>query len=143
MAARTNHQTLRQEALLRLAESRAEITAEVQRLRADLNPAAAMHRVVDRHTGGMVLGTFAAGLLTALLLVRHHARLPAPRQAAPAALYQEQALKRKARAGGGFFRSLAKAALPLLVKHFVARPMEEYFAQRQQTPAAPPLRLRA
>lgn len=70
MAKNTNHEELRQQALNALVEGRAEISAEVNRLRQQMSPIRVVHRVVDRHTGLVVFLAVAAGLIPTLLASR-------------------------------------------------------------------------
>lgn len=71
MAKITNNEELRQQALRTLAEGRAEINAEVHRLRQQLSPAQVMHRVADRHPSLVMFLAFAAGIVPALFIFRN------------------------------------------------------------------------
>jgi len=70
MAQNTNNQELRQQALRALAEGRAEISAEVHRVRQQLNPARVLRRVYDHYPGLIVSLAVAVGLVPALLIFR-------------------------------------------------------------------------
>ena len=70
MAHHPNHEELTQQALNSLAQGRAEISAEVQRLRKQLSPTRVMHRAVDKHTGLVISSAFIAGLIPALIVFR-------------------------------------------------------------------------
>jgi hypothetical protein len=81
MAPYTNNEELRQQALRALAESRAEISVEVHRVRQELSPVRVLRGVVDRHAGLMVFLAVTAGIIPALLIIRgkrfdHQVRLP-------------------------------------------------------------------
>ena len=71
MANNMNTEKLRQQALSTLAEGRAEISAEVHRLRQRLSPVWVLRRVVDRHTGLVMLLAITAGIIPALLVFRN------------------------------------------------------------------------
>ena len=80
MAQNTNKE-LKGQALRALAESRAEISAEVHCMRQELSPLRVLRRVVDRHAGLVVVLTVTAGIIPALLIFRgmrsdHRVRLP-------------------------------------------------------------------
>ena len=70
MAHNTNHQELKQQALASLAQSRAEISAEVHRLRHQLSPTRVAHRVVDKYPGRVMMLAFAVGIIPALIIFR-------------------------------------------------------------------------
>jgi len=70
MANHPNHQELTQQAITSLAQGRAEISAEVHRLRHQLSPTRVAHRVVDQHTGLVISLAFIAGLIPALIIFR-------------------------------------------------------------------------
>lgn len=71
MAKNKNNEELRRQALSALAEGRAEISAEVHRLRQQLSPVRVLRRVVDRHTGLVVFLAITAGIVPALLVFRN------------------------------------------------------------------------
>ena len=71
MANNKNNEKLRQQALSTLAEGRAEISAEVHRLRQHLSPLRVLRRVVDRHTGLVVFLAITAGIIPAMLVFRN------------------------------------------------------------------------
>lgn len=123
MAARTNNEELRRQALNTLAEGRAEISAEVQRLRTQLSPTRVLHRVVDRHTGLTLLVAFAAGLVPVLLIFggkRAHHQAPRP------VTINMNKPPSKPLLGAllmGAFGVLAKAVTPALVKSVIVSPL--------------------
>lgn len=71
MAKNKNNEELRQQAFRALAEGRAEISAEMQRLRERMSPSRVLHRVVDRHTGLVVFVAVVAGMVPTLLAFRN------------------------------------------------------------------------
>ena len=70
MANHPNHQKLTQQAIDALAQGRAEISAEVQRLRQQLSPTRVLHRAVDKHPGRVLSLAFIAGIIPALIIFR-------------------------------------------------------------------------
>ena len=70
MAHHPNHEELTQQALNSLAQGRAEISAEVQRLWQQLSPTRVLHRAVDKHPGPVLSLAFTAGIIPALIIFR-------------------------------------------------------------------------
>ena len=70
MAHDTNHQELKQQALASLTQSRAEIGAEVHRLRHQLSPTRVAHRVVDKYPKRVMMLAFVVGIIPALVIFR-------------------------------------------------------------------------
>ncbi len=118
MANNTNHQELKQQALASLAQGRAEISAEVHRLRHQLSPTRMAHRVVDKHAGLVMSLAFAAGIIPALIIFR---KKPLPTHPArPVKIYNTPPPKPfLTTLLVGAFGILARTVAPALIKSTV------------------------
>lgn len=128
MAEKIDNEELKRLALLKVAEGRVELTAQVNRLRTELNPRLAARRVFEQHTGAVVLVTAAASLLITALVVRnrHKSHDQRPRW------QQQRGQHHDKETGRSFLGSLVRAATPFLIKVAVTKPLAQYFTPRQQ-----------
>ena len=136
MDPRTNGEELRHEALRKLAESRAEIAIEMARLREKMDVKRAARRVVQRHPDGVIASGFVTGLALAFLVFHHR---PAAREAGAAAAHGIRSAtkhREKKRADHSLAASLARAALPVVVKLALSKPWHEWVEQFKQVRAA-------
>lgn len=135
MAATKNNEEVRKQALDSMAAGRTEIRNELQRLRLQLSPARNLHRMVDRHTGLVVMGAVAAGLVPVLMVFpgkpsHHRATRPAPTKIGdpPAKPLMTGLLV-------GGLGLLAKAVTPAMVKSVIVSPLFDLLARKQVDPA--------
>ena len=136
MDPRTNREDLRREALRSLAESRAEIAIKVARLREKMDVKSAASRVVQRHPDGVIASGFVAGLALAFLVFHHRS---AAREAGDAAAHGFRSAathREKKSADHSLAASLARAAMPVVVKLAFSKPWHEWVEQFKQARAA-------
>lgn len=129
MDPRTNGEDLKQEALQKLADSRGEIAIEVARLREKMNVKHAAWRVVQRHPDGVVATAFATGLAIAYLVFYHRS---AAKQVDTAAAHWFKAAARpiaRKSADQSLAASLARAAMPVVMKIALSKPWYEWVDQ--------------
>jgi hypothetical protein len=131
MAPHTNNEELRRQALRVLAESRVEISTGVDRVRQQFSPARVLHRMIDRHSGLMVLLAATAGIIPAWLMLRgrrsdHRTRLPVmihgakpPPKPVLGALLM------------GAVGVLAKAVTPALIKSAILPHVLDFLSRKQ------------
>lgn len=135
MAQDTNNEELKQQARRALAEGREAISAEVHRVRQHLSPARVLQRIVDRHTGLLVVLAVTAGVIPALLIFR---RKPHPVMISVAKPPPKPVLGALLLGGLGL---LAKSITPALMKS-VIMPHVHYFMAKKQpetTAVSPPV----
>ncbi len=131
MAATKDNKELRRQALNALTEGRAEISAEIKRLREQLSPTRVLHRAVDRHTGLTLLIAVAAGTIPVLLIFggkRSAQRAPRPimitTNKAPSKPLISALLV-------GAFGVLAKAVTPALIKSVIVSPLQAFLDKKR------------
>lgn len=129
MAARTNNQELKRQAILTIKTGREEIREELQSLQVELSPLRMIRRAIDRHTGTLVLTAFAAGFVPALLVSR--GRRPAQRM--PQSLVTHLgAPAPKFSLGAHLMGMLARNITPALIKSVVVSPLLQFIFKKQE-----------
>lgn len=128
MAEKIDNDNTKHQALLKLAQGRAELSAQAEQLRTDLNPKLAARRVFQQHPAAVVLATFVVGLAVTALVLRSHARAQSERPVRKERLVKEQ----DKQTGGGFLGGLVRAVTPALIKIAINQPLAQYFAKRQK-----------
>jgi len=136
MAQNTNNEELKQQALRALAEAREEISAEVNFVRQQFSPARVLQRVVDRHTGLMVVIAVTAGVIPALLIFRGR-RVPPPMMISAAKPPPRPVLGALLL---GAFGLLARSVTPALIKSTVMPHVLNFIAKKRPgtTAGSPP-----
>jgi hypothetical protein len=129
----------KEEAKRTLAQARWDLSAEANWLRRQLNPKLAAHRVLDNHTIGVLVTTFALGLGMAWMMFRHRHggdKKETYRPTLPKKV-KEEAPKR------GLLGMALKAAVPLAIKLATSKPVitrvlgkvQEHLAHRARSRA--------
>jgi len=133
MASKTNNEELKHLALLKLAEGRAELAAQIDRLRTELNPKLAARRMFEQNTGTVVLATVAVGLAVTVLVLRRRRHA-----------HEEQLIRKERRTSDldkepvvSFLGTLMRAVAPTLIKVVVIQPLAQFFAHRGQEDRMP------
>lgn len=129
MAQNTNSKELRQQALRKLAEGRAEMRDELRQARQHLRPSRVLKRVYDRHASLMLTLAVTAGVIPALLFFRG-------KKTNPPATISASAPSPKSVLGAlvvGGLAMLAKSITPTLIKSTVLPHLLSFILKRKQS----------
>jgi hypothetical protein len=127
MAQNTNSEKLKHDALRAIHEGRQEISAEVQRVRAQLSPGHVLQRVVRRHAGLLMVLAVSVGIIPVLLIFR------GKRSSLPE-LITTTTPPSKPVLGAlllGAIGMLAKAVTPALIKSTILPHVLDFIAKKQ------------
>lgn len=126
-----NNEELRRQALSALAEGRAEISVEVQRLRQQLSPVRVLRRVVDRHTGLVVFLAFTAGIAPVLLVFRNKRSRGRERPAVMTSVAKPPPKPVRGALLLGTLGVLARTITPALIKSVIIPQALKFLAKKQ------------
>ena len=131
MATGISNETLRQQALADLQQGRQEMSAEIARLKIELNPQHAAQKLMRRHGPALIALATAAGAGIALLLFRPHTAVP---RAAP--IRAPEPPKKRPGAVGASLKTLVEMSLPTLIKKAADTFLKDFLAKQQQHQSA-------
>ncbi len=125
MATGISNERLRKQALADLQQGRQEMSAEMARLKTELNPQHMAQKAMRRHGPALMALATAAGAGIALLLFRPHAAAP---QAPPAL----EPKKKRPGAVGASLKTLVELSLHTLIKKAADTFLKDFLARQQQ-----------
>jgi hypothetical protein len=128
MATEKSNEELRRQAKENLAASRAEISAEIQRVKYQLSPRRLLQRVMEDHKAWVVGAASVAGFVAVLLVLR---RPKAPRWSEDAVLLQPVKAKRKPDKDSHTMGLVARTVVPAMVNSIIVSPLLDHLHRRR------------